>query len=128
MKQHSEAAVERMMKVREVILRALAKRITWWQAAEILGISDRSMRRWRERYQQHGYDGLFDRLDRHPLRTGALPGEIFRPQRATLPREVEGGARDGVELHLGEAERHPVLLPQLLVEVTHVEVEIFLLV
>ena len=49
------------MKVREVILRALAKRITWWQAAEILGISDRSMRRWRERYQKHGYDGLLDR-------------------------------------------------------------------
>ena len=47
MKQYSEAAVERMMKVREVILRALAKRITWWQAAEVLGISDRSMRRWR---------------------------------------------------------------------------------
>jgi len=49
------------MKVQEVILRAMAKRITWWQAAEILGISDRSMRRWRERYQEHGYDGLFDR-------------------------------------------------------------------
>src|SRR6266704_4255480 len=61
MKQYSEAAVERMMNVREVILRALAKRITWWQAAEILGISDRSMRRWRERYQKHGYDGLLDR-------------------------------------------------------------------
>src|SRR5713226_10061290 len=54
-------AVERAMKVQEVILRALAKRITWWQAAESLGISDRSMRRWRERYEQHGYDGLFDR-------------------------------------------------------------------
>src|ERR1043165_9829057 len=49
------------MKVQEVILRAMAKRITWWPAAEILGISDRSMRRWRERYQEHGYDGLFDR-------------------------------------------------------------------
>jgi transposase len=49
------------MKVQEVILRAMAKRISWWQAAEILGISDRSMRRWRERYQEHGYDGLFDR-------------------------------------------------------------------
>src|SRR5205823_14201425 len=61
MKHYSEAAVERMMKVREVILRAMAKRITWWQAAEILGISDRSMRRWRERYEKHGYDGLFDR-------------------------------------------------------------------
>ena len=25
----------------EVILRALAKKITWWQVAEIIGISDR---------------------------------------------------------------------------------------
>ncbi len=49
------------MKVQEVILRAMAKRITWWQAAEIVGISDRWMRRWRERYQEFGYDGLFDK-------------------------------------------------------------------
>jgi transposase len=49
------------MKVQEVILQAMAKRITWWQAAEIIGISDRSMRRWRERYEKHGYDGLLDR-------------------------------------------------------------------
>jgi len=49
------------MKVQEVILRAMAKRITWWQAAEIMGISDRHMRRWRERYEEFGYDGLFDR-------------------------------------------------------------------
>jgi len=44
------------MKVQEVILRAMAKRITWWQAAEILEISDRHMRRWRQRYEQYGYD------------------------------------------------------------------------
>lgn len=43
------------MKVQEVILRAMAK-ITWWQPAEIVGISDRKMRRWRERYEEHGYD------------------------------------------------------------------------
>jgi transposase len=49
------------MKVQEVILRALAKKITWWQAAEIIGISDRSMRRWRERYEEFGFRGLFDR-------------------------------------------------------------------
>ena len=29
------AAVERMMKIQEVILQAMAKKITWWQAAEI---------------------------------------------------------------------------------------------
>jgi hypothetical protein len=34
------ATVERRMKIQEVILRAMAK-ITWWQAAEIIGIRDR---------------------------------------------------------------------------------------
>ena len=58
---YPKAAVERAMKTQEVILRAMAKKITWWQAAEILGISDRQMRRWKERYEEEGYDGLMDR-------------------------------------------------------------------
>src|SRR5947207_713749 len=58
---YSKAAMERAMKVQEVILRALAKKITWWQAAEIIGISDRHMRRWRERYEEFGFRALFDR-------------------------------------------------------------------
>ena len=49
MESYSKAAMERAMKVQEVILRAMAKKITWWQAAEIIGISDRQMRRWHER-------------------------------------------------------------------------------
>jgi transposase len=61
MQRYRETAWERAMKVREVILRAMAKRITWWQAAEILGITDRSMRRWKRRYETYGYDGLLDR-------------------------------------------------------------------
>src|ERR1017187_644709 len=55
------AALERTMKIQEVILRALAKKITWWQAAEIIGITDRQMRRWHWRYKEYGYDGLLDR-------------------------------------------------------------------
>jgi hypothetical protein len=58
---YPRAAVERMMKVQEVILRAMAKKITWWQAAEIIGMSDRQMRRLHWRYREHGYDGLLDR-------------------------------------------------------------------
>jgi len=54
------------MKVQEVILRAIAKRITWWQAAEIIGISDRQMRRWRRRWEKFGYDGLLDRRRGRP--------------------------------------------------------------
>jgi transposase len=61
MESYSRAATERAMKVQEVILRAVAKKITWWQAAEIIGISDRQMRRWRERYEEFGFRGLFDR-------------------------------------------------------------------
>ena len=58
---YTQAAMERTMKVQDVMLQAMAKKITWWQAAEILGISDRHMRRWRERYEEEGYNGLFDR-------------------------------------------------------------------
>jgi transposase len=61
MKHYSEAAVERTMKIQDVILQALAKKINWWQAAEIIGISDRQMRRWKRRYERYGYDGLYDR-------------------------------------------------------------------
>src|ERR1700676_2570034 len=61
MDSYTRAATERAMKVQEVILRAAAKKITWWQAAEIIGISDRQMRRWRERYEEFGVRGLFDR-------------------------------------------------------------------
>ena len=63
---YPRAAVERAMKVQEVILRAMAKKISWWQAAEIIGISDRQMRRWRERYEEGGYDGLIDRRRGRP--------------------------------------------------------------
>jgi transposase len=53
--------MERMMKLQDVLLKAMAKKITWWTAAEIIGVSDRTMRRWRERLEQDGYSGLADR-------------------------------------------------------------------
>jgi len=59
-------AVERAMKVQEVILKAISGQLQWWQAAEILGVSCRSMRRWKARYQQRGYDGLLDRRRHRP--------------------------------------------------------------
>jgi transposase len=56
----SAAELERMMKLQDVILKAMAKRITWMAAAEIAGVSDRTMRRIKQRYEEFGYDGLFD--------------------------------------------------------------------
>src|SRR5271154_472546 len=52
--------MERMMKLQDVILKAMARKLTWLEAAEIAGMSVRNMQRKREAYQQHGYDGLFD--------------------------------------------------------------------
>src|SRR2546427_11194372 len=65
---YPKAAMERAMKVQDVMLQAMAKKITWWQAAEILGISDRHMWRWREGYVEQGYNGLFDRRRGQPSR------------------------------------------------------------
>jgi transposase len=59
-------ALERATKVQEVILKAISGQLQWWQAAEILGVSCRSMRRWKARYQQRGYDGLLDRRRHRP--------------------------------------------------------------
>jgi transposase len=58
--------MERMMKIQEVILKAMAGKLKWWEAAEIIGVSDRTMRRWRERYQEQGYSGLWDYRKRSP--------------------------------------------------------------
>ena len=40
------------MKLQDVLLKAMAKKITWWEAAEIIGVTDRTMRRWRERLEE----------------------------------------------------------------------------
>jgi transposase len=59
--QYSAAEMERIMKVQDVLLKAIAKKITWWAAAEIIGVTDRTMRRWRGRLERDGYTGLADR-------------------------------------------------------------------
>jgi len=66
MEHYSIPATERAMKVQEVILRAMSGQMNWAQAAEIIGISDRQMRRWKVRYEHWGYDGLFDRRKKQP--------------------------------------------------------------
>jgi transposase len=55
-----------MMKLQDVLLKAMAKKISWWEAAEIIGVTDRTMRRWRERLDKHGYSGWVDRRKGKP--------------------------------------------------------------
>ena len=54
------------MKMQEVILKAMAGQLKWWEAAEIIGVTDRTMRRWRNEYAEHGYKGLWDYRTRRP--------------------------------------------------------------
>jgi transposase len=78
-------SMERAMKFQEVILRAVSKQITWMQAAEILGMSDRNMRRYRNRLEKGGYDGLLDRRTQRPSPKRVPMAEVERV--LTLYRE-----------------------------------------
>src|SRR3954451_11007509 len=102
-----------MMKAQGVILKAAAGKLKWWEAAEIMGVTDRTMRRWRERLEQNGYSGLWDYRKRNPSPeagsdenggggVATLTGEVLRLQRAALSRETAGVARYSAELQLGE--------------------------
>jgi transposase len=53
----------------EVMMRAIAGKLTWIQAADICGITARQMRRMKRRYEAHGYDGLVDGRGGKPRRT-----------------------------------------------------------
>ena len=82
------------MKVQEVILRAMAKRITWWQAAEIIwrlrGVSDmRGLAR-----PDVGYPRRRNEF-RWP---DAVSREVFRSERGVFFRE----RREEPELHYGK--------------------------
>ena len=57
----SPTAWEQAMRMQDVILRALNGEIHWFQAAEILQMTPRNLRRWRERYECWGYNGLVDK-------------------------------------------------------------------
>src|SRR5262245_31951974 len=108
---YSKAAVEREMKIQEVILRAMARKITWWQAAEILGFSDRHLRRIRERYEEFGYESMFDKRRGQPSpkrvpfatveKVLALYGEKYFDLNVRHFHE-KLGEQHGAELHLGE--------------------------
>lgn len=64
------------MKVQEVISRAIAKKISWWQAAEILRISERTMRRWKLGYAKHGFPAPYDKRKGKPNWRRAATAEV----------------------------------------------------
>lgn len=67
---------ERAMKLHELLVRTLAGEFSWIEAADRLGVSPRTMRRWRVRLEHFGEDGLVDRRCRPSPRK--VPGKIIR--------------------------------------------------
>ena len=51
----------RMQSFQDVLGRWQARRLSALEAAELLGMSERSFRRYRRRYEEEGSDDLFDR-------------------------------------------------------------------
>jgi transposase len=74
MRGYSPTAKERAMKMRDVLLEALAGKMSWIQAAEVLGLSPRTIRRWREKFDESGIDGLYDGRRQSPS-DRALPAK-----------------------------------------------------
>jgi transposase len=78
------AGVERTMKLQDVLLKAMAKKVSWMEAAEMAGVTDRTMRRMRDRYAEFGYTGLFDQrkgkrsIHRIPMETAEEVMRLYK--------------------------------------------------
>ena len=70
---------------KEVIVKTIAGELTWIQAADILGITARHLRRLKQRWERHGYDGLVDYRGGKPRRTRIALATI--EQVCTLKRQ-----------------------------------------
>ena len=66
----------RMLKLRDVLSRWDAAELSQMEAAELLGMSERTFRRWTRRFEEEGEDGLLDR------RLGRLSGRAVPEEEA----------------------------------------------
>ena len=106
----------RLMKFEEVYGRTHRGGLSQAEAAEVLGVSERTFRRWRDRYEAEGADGLYDRrlgrlsARRAPVDEVARVLELFDTRYweihgQALPREAGGRSRLQAQLQLAAAEQ-----------------------
>lgn len=57
---------ERIMKIQDVFVRAYHNKLTWTDAATILNVDERTIRRWKQTIEQNGYEALLDRRTLRP--------------------------------------------------------------
>ena len=78
------SAWERIMRIQEVFEKANHRTITWKEASEILGVTDRTIRRWKATVEDNGFKSLLDHrtrkpsVKRAPLRAGLEVIRLYR--------------------------------------------------
>ena len=78
MRRTEQAQGLRLMKFEEVYARTRARLLSQAEASEMLGMSERTFRRWRDRFEADGAEGLYDRrLGRVSARRAAVD-EVVR--------------------------------------------------
>ena len=91
----------------EVMLKAINGQIRWVDAAVILGVTDRHIRRLRERYEEYGFDGIRDQRGKRTRRS-KIAVEVVR-EVCRLKRE-EYADLNVQHFHEKLTEEHGVLL------------------
>jgi len=76
----------RMLKLRDVMSRWEAAELSQLEAAELLGMSERTFRRWTRRFEEEGEAGLADR------RLGRRSGRAVRRRTPTRSRSCTATA------------------------------------
>jgi hypothetical protein len=94
---YAESVRERAMTVHEVVLPAMSGEIHWFRAADILGISARTMRRCRERYRGFNVRHFCEIARREHQVTLSHNWVKHASQTAGLVRKGRALARPGVE-------------------------------
>jgi transposase len=96
------------MKMREVILRAIARKITWNEAADVLGISYPAIDRLLRLYRRRGYDGLWVRASR---KTFSERVPFATVERILLLYQQKYSHRDARSFHEKLRTKHGIDLP-----------------
>ena len=111
MNSYTQAAMEQAMKVQEVMLQAMAKKVSWSLTAEILGISDRHLGAGRSVTRSSDSAGCSTTRRRQAFAQArgssdrgaigaAVPRALFRSECAALSPKLGAEQQDRLQLRL----------------------------
>ena len=85
------------MRIKDIFEEAYRDRLTWKEAAAVLGVDERTVRRWKQSIQKDGYESLLDHRKRRPS-----PKRIADSQRSQIKKLYRDLYRDWNIKHFHE--------------------------